>query len=85
MSKKLTCFLLSPTNIAFSAVAGQLTLVLDDGSEVLVDQPGTTVVMKGNIHAWRNTGPEYARWVTVLVDAEPATVNGEVLEDVLIE
>lgn len=62
-------------------MTGKLILVLDDGSETLLEEPGSTVVMKGNIHAWRNPGPGCTRWVTVLVDADPAQVNGKVLDD----
>ena len=58
-----------------------MILILGDGSETLVEQPGAVVIMKGNVHAWRNPGPEWTRWLTVLVDAEPAIVNGKQLED----
>lgn len=63
-------------------VSGKLILVMDDGSETLIDKPGDTVVMRGSMHAWRNPGPGWARWVSVLVDADPAVVNGERLADV---
>lgn len=56
-------------------------MVLDDDSETLIENPGDTVVQRGNMHAWRNPGPGIARWVSVLVDAEPAVVNGIALED----
>lgn len=51
----------------------------DDGSEKLVENPGDTIVQKGNMHAWRNPGPGWTRWVSVLIDAEPALVNGQPL------
>lgn len=41
--------------------------------------PGDTVVQKGTLHAWRNPSKGWARWVTVLIAAEPAIVNGEAL------
>ncbi|KAH8120169.1 hypothetical protein DFH11DRAFT_37950 [Phellopilus nigrolimitatus] len=63
-------------------ITGKLILVTDDGSETLLENPGDTVVMRGNLHAWRNPGPGWARWVSVLVDAEPAVVNGKPQEDV---
>ncbi|KAI5121260.1 hypothetical protein M0805_002305 [Coniferiporia weirii] len=62
-------------------ISGKLVLVMDDGSETLVENPGDTVVMRGSMHAWRNPGPEWARWVSVLIDAEPALVDGSALED----
>ncbi|KAL5519090.1 hypothetical protein ACEPAH_773 [Sanghuangporus vaninii] len=62
-------------------ISGKLILILDDGSEILIENPGDTVVQRGNMHAWRNPGPGVARWVSVLVDAEPAVVNGKILEE----
>lgn len=36
------------------------------------------------MHAWKNPGPGWARWITVLIAAEPAVVGGKTLEsDVL--
>ncbi|KAI8982888.1 hypothetical protein BD414DRAFT_419244 [Trametes punicea] len=61
-------------------IRGKLILVMEDGSETLLDQPGDVVVQRGTIHAWRNPGPEWARWITVVIDAKPAVVNGKVLE-----
>jgi len=63
-------------------ISGKLVLVMDDGTEMLIENPGDTVVLKGSIHAWRNPGKDWTRWVSVLVDAEPAVINGVVLEDV---
>jgi len=60
-------------------VFGKLILMTDDGSEKLVENPGDTIVQKGNMHAWRNPGPGWTRWVSVLIDAEPALVNGQPL------
>ncbi|KAI0692790.1 hypothetical protein BC835DRAFT_1277021 [Cytidiella melzeri] len=57
-------------------ISGKLILMMEDGSEYLLDKPGDVVIQKGTMHAWRNPGPEVARWVAVLVDAEPAVVNG---------
>ncbi|PSS37660.1 hypothetical protein PHLCEN_2v484 [Hermanssonia centrifuga] len=53
---------------------------MEDGSEHLLDQPGSIVIQRGTMHAWRNPGPEWARWVCVLVDADPAVVNGQPLK-----
>ena len=58
------------------AVSGKLILEMEDGTEVLLENPGDTVVMRGALHAWRNPGPEWARWMAVIIDAEPAVVNG---------
>lgn len=60
-------------------MCGKLILVMEDGSEILLDKPGDTVVQRGTIHAWKNPGPEWTRWVTILMDANPALVNGVAL------
>ena len=62
------------------SVTGQIILVLDDGTEHLIDQPGSLVMQKGTIHAWKNPGTTWARWLTVLVDAEPAVVDNKTLQ-----
>ena len=54
-----------------------MILKTEDGSEYLIDKPGDVIIQKGTMHAWRNPGPEVARWVCVLVDAEPAVVDGK--------
>ncbi|KAI0335205.1 hypothetical protein GY45DRAFT_1366792 [Cubamyces sp. BRFM 1775] len=60
-------------------ISGKLILIMEDGSETLLDQPGDIVVQRGTIHGWRNPGPEWTRWLTVVVDAKPAVVNGKAL------
>ncbi|KAI0778251.1 hypothetical protein BD413DRAFT_103363 [Trametes elegans] len=60
-------------------ISGKLILVMEDGSETLFDNPGDVVVQRGTIHAWRNPGPEWTRWITVAIDAKPAVVNGQEL------
>ena len=60
-------------------MTGKLLLVMEDGSEVLLEHPGDTVVQRGTIHAWKNPGPGWARWMTILIDAEPAVVHGRAL------
>lgn len=63
-------------------VSGTIELLLDDGSATLVEQGGI-VVQRGTIHSWRNpSATETARVVFVLLDAKPATVNGEPLRDI---
>jgi len=62
-------------------ITGKLILITEDGEEKLVENPGDVVVQKGNMHAWRNPGPGWTRWVSVLVDAKPAHIDGTPLED----
>ena len=61
------------------AVSGKLVLEMEDGSETLLEEPGAVVVMRGTVHAWKNPGPGWARWLTILMDAQPAVVNGQPL------
>jgi len=51
-------------------------LVTGDGNEKRLTRPGDTVVQKGTLHKWKNPGPGWTRWVSILVDAEPAKING---------
>lgn len=60
-------------------VQGILILMLDDGTEKVLDKPGDVVIQRGTMHAWRNPGPEWTRWTCVLVDADPAVVDGKPL------
>ncbi|KAF8078660.1 hypothetical protein FPV67DRAFT_70050 [Lyophyllum atratum] len=60
-------------------VHGELILITEDGNEKHLKNPGDTVVQKGTLHAWRNPAKGWARWVTVLIAAEPAIVKGEAL------
>lgn len=63
-------------------VSGSIELLLDDGSATLV-KPSGIIIQRGTIHSWRNSSAtETARVVFVLLDAKPATVNGEPLRDV---
>jgi len=57
-------------------IFGSLVSITEDGKEIVL-KPGDVVVQRGNLHSWRNPGLDWARWVSVLVDAEPAVVNGE--------
>jgi mannose-6-phosphate isomerase-like protein (cupin superfamily) len=52
-----------------TVVRGEITLVLEDGEEVL--RAGDVVVDRGVPHAWENRGVESALIVAVLVDAAP--------------
>ncbi|KAH9837219.1 uncharacterized protein C8Q71DRAFT_707154 [Rhodofomes roseus] len=60
-------------------IKGKIILEMEDGSETLFETPGDVVIQRGTIHAWRNPGPGWTRWVTVLVDAKPAVVGDKVL------
>ena len=63
-------------------LSGQVELLLDDGGVTTIE-PGDVVIQRGTIHAWRNPSPDtVARIAFVLLDATPASVNGEVLPDI---
>lgn len=53
------------------AVSGELTLILEDGTEVTHSQPGATFVQRGTMHAWENRGAQWARLISVVIDADP--------------
>jgi len=61
-------------------VHGELILITEDGTEKHLKNPGDTVIQRGTMHAWRNPSNGWARWVTVLIAAEPAIVKGEALD-----
>ncbi|OBZ78669.1 hypothetical protein A0H81_01063 [Grifola frondosa] len=42
-------------------ITGKLVLVMEDGSETLLQTPGDVVVQRGTLHAWRNPGPGRVR------------------------
>jgi len=52
---------------------------MEDGTEKLMKNPGDIVIQKGTMHAWKNPSQEWTRWVTVLIAAEPSTVDGKQL------
>lgn len=61
-------------------IQGELVLILDDGVETHLKNPGDVVIQRGTIHGWRNPSSTWARWACVVVDAAPASVEGKVLE-----
>jgi len=60
-------------------VSGELILIMEDGTEKLMKNPGDVVIQKGTLHAWRNPSQEWTRWVTVLIAAESVVVEGKQL------
>lgn len=64
-------------------VAGELLLVMEDGSETMLTQVGDSVVMKGGVHLWKNpSSTQWCRWVTFLMAANPVVVDGNPLAPV---
>ncbi|KAL1736970.1 hypothetical protein EV714DRAFT_265785 [Schizophyllum commune] len=62
------------------AVAGEVILLMDDGSETYLNNPGDTVIQRGAMHAWYNPSRDtWARWVSVLMGGAPAVVGGKEL------
>jgi len=61
-------------------VSGELILITEDGTETHLKNPGDSVIQRGTMHAWRNPSESQpVRWVSVLIAAKPAIVNGEPL------
>ncbi|KAJ3816004.1 hypothetical protein F5876DRAFT_71494 [Lentinula aff. lateritia] len=61
-------------------LAGELVLVMEDGSETALTQIGDSVVIKGGMHLWRNpSSTKWCRWMTVLMSADPVVINGQAL------
>ncbi|KAF5356081.1 hypothetical protein D9756_003733 [Leucocoprinus leucothites] len=61
-------------------VSGELVLITEDGTETHLKNPGDTVIQRGTMHAWKNPSKtQPTRWISVLVAAKPAAVNGEPL------
>lgn len=64
-------------------IAGRLVLIVDDDVRTEI-RAGDIIVQRGTLHGWYNpSATEWARWVSVLIDAEPVKVNGVQLEEVL--
>ncbi|WVQ99054.1 hypothetical protein IAU59_006186 [Kwoniella sp. CBS 9459] len=65
-------------------VEGSATLIVPDGKggeRRTVVRAGEVVVQTGTVHAWE-AGPEGARWITVVVAANPVEKDGKTLKDV---
>ncbi|KAF9519853.1 hypothetical protein BS47DRAFT_1001441 [Hydnum rufescens UP504] len=55
-------------------ISGELTAVLEDGTERTLSEPGTILVQRGTLHKWENRGPGWVRFLAVLVDAKPVEI-----------
>lgn len=60
-------------------ISGKLIAILEDGTELLMDEPGDVLIQRGTMHTWRNPGPEWTRYISVIVDANSAIVKGKAL------
>jgi quercetin dioxygenase-like cupin family protein len=64
-------------------ISGVVELELDDSVVTLIEA-GAIIVQRGTIHAWRNPSADVvARIAFVLIDAMPATSNGEALQPIM--
>ncbi|HLI21568.1 MAG TPA: cupin domain-containing protein [Stellaceae bacterium] len=52
-------------------LAGELTMLLDDGAEVTM-KPHDVMIQRATVHGWANRGQAPARFATVVIDAAPA-------------
>lgn len=59
-------------------LSGECDLEFDSGEIVYMKQ-GDIVVQRGTMHAWVNTGSVPAVFAFILIDAQPAEVDGQVL------
>ena len=64
-------------------MSGVIELELDEGAITRVEA-GSVIVQRGTIHAWRNPSADTpVRVAFVLIDAKPASVDGEPLPAIL--
>lgn len=62
-------------------LVGELVLIMEDGDERAL-KAGDIVVQRGTLHGWRNpSGDQWTRMLSVLIDAQPAVVDGKPLPD----
>ena len=59
-------------------LSGECDLELD-GGEIVHMMPGDIVVQRGTMHAWVNNGTTPAVFAFILIDADPANVQGREL------
>jgi len=63
---------MSDTVDYLAILSGEMWLVLDSGTEVLLT-PGDCVVQNGTLHAWHNRSPDPCVWSAALVGAKRQT------------
>ena len=59
-------------------LSGECDLELDSG-EIVHMKPGDIVVQRGTMHAWVNNGTAPAVFAFILIDADPAKIEGQEL------
>jgi quercetin dioxygenase-like cupin family protein len=60
-------------------LSGEIDMELEEGEFVHL-KAGDVVVQRGTVHNWVNRGTQPCSIAFVLIDAQPVTVNGRVLE-----
>ncbi|WP_133916360.1 cupin domain-containing protein [Streptomyces sp. NBC_00582] len=63
---------------------GELVLELDGGERTPL-KAGDVVIQRGTNHVWANESDKPCTIAFILIDAEPVTINGEVLEPTPLE
>ena len=64
-------------------LSGELEMELD-GGETAHLKGGDIVIQRGTNHAWVNNSDSVCRLASVLIKAEPVTVNGKTLEPTMV-
>lgn len=53
-----------------------MTLLLDEGKERTLTEPGSVIVQRGTMHGWYNPSKDqWAKYIIVVVDAAPTYVQ----------
>lgn len=79
MGETCRCVAVSHADL-WQTVSGTMVSLNEQGEEFTA-KAGDVIVRKGNMHGWRNPGPEWVRWVAVILDAKPAIRNGVSLNE----
>jgi len=56
-------------------ISGEITVILDDGVELTIKEPGSIIVQRGTFHGWVNKGTEWARYIAVVLNASPVPIS----------
>jgi len=64
-------------------LSGELEMELDGGETVHL-HAGDIVIQRGTNHRWLNNSDAVCRLASVLIKAEPVTVNGKTLEPTMV-